>query len=279
MNNAFPIYPFFYKKIQVYIVFLFLFENILSRVLTVPGEHIPTISTAIFEAQFNDTILVMPGIYKENIELKPGLVIFSKELFGAVIDGKGRGDVVKLSYNSIISGFAIRNGNTGVVSTRHAGNGITKCKIYKNRGSGIICTGDMPKIENNIIIYNEGSGIQALYINSGSTSINHNTISFNGNYGVIFKGKLTLTIENNIITSNGSSGYKLELEDKNTKITHNLFYGNHQFKFILPDNNFSFDPLFIAPKKKILNFGLQSMSKAIKKGNDNFNLGARFTNN
>jgi hypothetical protein len=221
----------------------------------------------------------MPGIYKENIELKPGLVIFSKQLFGAVLDGKGRSDVVKLSQNSTISGFSIRNGNTGIVSLRHSGNKIVKCKIYKNRGSGIICTGNMPIIENNIIVFNGGSGIQALYINTGGSSINHNTISFNGNNGIIFNGKLAVIIENNIITSNGSSGYKLDTDDKKTIITHNLFFGNHQFKFILPENNFSFDPLFAAPKRRTLNFSLQSMSKAIKKGNDNLNLGALFTNN
>ena len=279
MNNEFFLYNLFFEKRSFIILLFFLFENIPSNVLTVPGENIPNISTAIYKARFNDTIIVIPGIYKENIELKPGIVIFSKELFGAVLDGKGRGDVVKLSSESTISGFSIRNGNTGIISSRHSGNVITKCKIYKNRGSGIICTGNLPKIENNIIIYNEGSGIQALYINSGESSINHNTISFNGNNGVIFNGKLAVIIENNIITSNGSSGYKLNTNDKKTIITHNLFYGNHHFKFILPENNFSFDPLFVAPKRRTLNFSLQSMSKAIKKGNDNLNLGALFTNN
>ena len=233
---------------------------------TVPSEGAKTINEAVSKAKFGDTIWVKPGVYKEHISL-------TSELHKAVIDGKGRGDVVKISYNSSIIGFEIRNGNVGVVS-RGQGTSIQKCKIYKNRISGIICMGNLPILENNIIVYNEGSGIQAVDIISGTASINHNTIAYNRNNGIVISGSSTVTIENNIIASNSGQGIKTEIELDKVKITHNDLFANRQFKFSLPENNFTYDPLFTAPKRKTMNFSLQPESPAIKRGNDNKNLGA-----
>ena len=240
---------------------------------TVPSTGAKTINEALSKAKSGDTIWVKPGIYKEHISLTSGITLVSSELFKAVIDGRGRGDVVKISYNSTIIGFEIRNGNVGVI-TKGPGTAILKCKIYKNRISGIICTGNLPTIENNIIVYNEGSGIQAVDIISGSSSINHNTIAYNRNNGIIINGSVTVTIENNIIVSNAGQGIKTQLEEEKLRITHNDFFANRQMKFTLPENNFSFDPLFTAPKRKKMDFSLQPNSQAIKKGNDNRNLGA-----
>lgn len=261
------------------IIILAIFFNLqLSKInagITVPSESVKTISMAILKSQLGDTIWVKPGVYKEHITLKPGIFLISQELHQAIIDGKGRGDVVTMSYNSCIANFSIKNGNAGIIS-RHPENIISRCKIYKNRGSGIICTGNLPKIENNIIVFNDGSGIQGLDIISGVTSINHNTIAFNGNNGIVFKGSIFLTIENNIIASNGKSGIRLNPDDKKTVITYNLFFNNHHFKYVLPEQNFAFDPLFIAPKRRTMDFRLQPDSKALKRGNDNKNLGALF---
>ena len=244
---------------------------------TVPSAGATTINEALSKAKVGDTIWVKPGIYKEHINLSSGITLISSELFKAVIDGKGRGDVVKISYNASIIGFEIKNGNVGVIA-KGPGTSIQKCKIYKNRISGIICTGNLPIIENNIIVYNEGSGIQAVDIISGSSSINHNTIAYNRNNGIIINGSTTISIENNIIVSNSGQGIKTQLEEEKLRITHNDFFANRQIKFTLPENNFSFDPLFTAPKRKTMDFSLQSNSQAIKKGNDNMNLGALLNN-
>jgi hypothetical protein len=239
----------------------------------VPSQGIPTITEGLINAKHGDTVWVKAGVYKEHVSLLGGITLASRELFKAVIDGKGRGDIVTISSECTIIGFEIRNGNAGIIS-RGPNNIIKKCKIYKNRGSGIICMGNLPKIESNIIVYNEGSGIQALDIKTGYNMIEHNTIASNGNNGIAFIGDISITIQNNIISSNYARGIKITPEDTPIKITHNNLYGNHRGKFTISGDNFSFDPLFAAPKRKSLDFSLKPDSKAIKKGNDNKNLGA-----
>ena len=259
--------------IAIIMILLIPCSNYANISYTVPSEGAKSINQAVTKAKFGDTIWVKPGVYKEHISLTSGITLISSELHKAVIDGKGRGDVVKISYNSSIIGFEIRNGNVGVVA-RGQGTSIQKCKIYKNRISGIICMGNLPILENNIIAYNEGSGIQAVDIISSTATINHNTIAYNRNNGIVISGTSTVIIENNIIVSNSGQGIKTGLELDKVKITHNDLFANRQFKFSLPENNFTFDPLFTAPKRKTMDFGLQPESPAIKRGNDNRNLGA-----
>lgn len=263
--------------IAIIIIEIMPFKNYATISFTVPSEGAKTINEAVSKAKFGDTIWVKPGVYKEHINVTSGIILISSELFKAIIDGKGRGDVVKISYNSSIIGFEIRNGNVGVVS-RGQGTSILKCKIYKNRISGIICMGNLPVLENNIIVYNEGSGIQAIDIISSMNTINHNTIAYNRNNGIVINGSSTVVIENNIITWNFGQGIKTELRLDKVKITHNDIFANRQFKFTLPENNFAFDPLFAEPKRKTMDFSLQSGSPATKRGNDNKDLGALINN-
>ncbi len=271
MNNTTLKMP---DKLQrIFLILLFPFVIFANNSITVPSQGIKTITDGLMKAKSGDTVWVQAGVYKEHVNILSGITLASRELFKAIIDGKGRGDVVAISSECTIIGFEIRNGNAGIIS-RGPNNHIKKCKIYKNRGSGIICMGHLSKIENNIIVYNEGSGIQALDIQSGLNTINHNTIVSNGNNGIAFIGEIETTIENNIIASNYAKGIKITPENSPIKITHNNLYANHRGKFALPENNFSFDPLFTAPKRKILDFSLKAGSKAIKKGNDNRNLGA-----
>ncbi len=246
-----------------------------AKAIVVPSPGITTITEALVKAKSGDTVWVSNGVYKEHLTVQPGVILASRELFKAVIDGKGRGEVITIASESTIMGLEIRNGNAGIIS-RGKGNTIKKCKIYKNRGSGIICMGDLPLIENNIIVYNGGSGIQALDIRTGAQSINHNTIAYNTNNGITFNGNAAISIENNIIASNYARGLKIEPVDHSVTITHNNLYSNHRGQFTVLQENFSFDPLFSAPKRRSLDFSLQSTSKAIKRGNDNKNLGILF---
>ncbi len=250
-------------------------DCIAGNSITVPSQGIKSITDGLTKAKSGDTVWVKPGIYSEHISITSGITLISRELFKAVIDGKGRGDVVTVSHKSSIVGFEVRKGNAGIIC-RGPGNSILKCRVFKNRGSGIICMGNLATIENNIVVFNEGSGIQAIDIASGATSINHNTIAYNGNNGIVFQGTSMLTIENNIIAANSGQGIKVPPGNKKIIITHNNFFTNHQFNFTLPENNFSFDPKFTAPKRKTLDFTLQSDSPAIKKGNDTKDLGAIF---
>ncbi len=262
----------FSLSILFFIVTVITFDSFAGISITVPSEGIKTITQALAKAKPGDTVRVTPGVYREHLELMSGVTLISTELFKAVIDGAGRKDVVTISYNCTIIGFEIANGNVGVVS-RGPGNSIQKCRICKNKSSGILCTGNLPEIVNNVVVFNQGSGIQVIDVASAVSSINHNTIAYNGNNGIIYSGTGGITVENNIIVSNAGQSIKTQDTDK-VKITHNILFGNRDFKLVIPENNFAFDPLFTAPKRKAMDFSLQKDSQAINKGNDTRNLGA-----
>jgi parallel beta-helix repeat protein len=250
-----------------------------SASITVPSKGVKTISKGILQASPGDTIWVEPGVYREQITTKSGTVLISKELFKAVIDGKGRGNVVTLTNNSAITGLDIRNGTAGVFS-RSVGGAIRKCRIYRNRGSGVICAGSLPVIEDNVIVFNEASGIQVLDISSGAPTISHNTIAYNANHGIAVNGASTLTIENNIIAFNGGIGAHTETQtESDVTMSYNLIYDNHGKIFITTEETFSFDPLFKAPKRKAMDFSLLKDSPAIKRSKGNDDLGARLRGN
>ena len=63
-------------------------------------------------------------------------------------------------------------------------------------------------------------------------------------------------------------------QNKLSYLDPDYFYSNQQFAFTLPDNNFTFDPEFVAPKRRSLNFSLIDNSKAKKAGSDQKDLGA-----
>ena len=107
-------------------------------------------------ANKDDTVQVDPGIYKERIFVPASVVLLCKNPLKAVIDGNGRATIVTLGTSSTICGFEIRNGTIGVFSTS-SNSTITQCRIVFNQQSGIMCVGNLPRIEDNIIAYNRGS--------------------------------------------------------------------------------------------------------------------------
>lgn len=239
--------------------------------ITVPSEQYPTISQAILKVRSGDTIWVEEGVYKENIVLSPGITLISKTLFKAIIDGNGASRVVVMGNRSVLSGFSVTNGRFGVYS-EGTGNSIIKCFIRDNKQSGISCVGHLPRIEDNLIIENEGSGIQGWDVRSTISSINHNTIAYNANHGIAIGGSSELVIENNIIAHNEKLGLKVEPTVK-AKLVKNNFYFNADILTTLPSDNYVFDPMFLSPRE--MNFLLAQESKCRNIATDNKNLGVR----
>jgi len=259
------------KSIVCVSLFLFSARQAFASI-TVPSEKAKTLNAAMALAKKSDTIWVESGIYKEHIFLTPGVVLMSKVLFKAVIDGAGKGTVVTMGNGSMISGFEIRNGTIGIFSTT-AGARITQCRILSNQQSGVMCVGNLPQIEDNIIGYNRGSGIQGWDVRATSASISHNTIAYNANHGISIGGNSSIIIENNIIAFNDQFGIKPSEETVRLELSKNSFYENAKFSGVLPDDNFSLNPAFIDSKR--LNFMLGKDSQCIGRASDNQNLGAR----
>lgn len=241
--------------------------------ISVPTKY-KTIAEAMLKAREGDTIWVEDGVYTEPVLIKPGIVLAAQNPFKATLRGDGRGTLVEMTKNSSIYGFVVTNATIGIFS-HGAENTIEKCRIARNRQTGILIVRHLPKIIDNIIVFNKASGIQGWDVRSTVATINHNTIAYNGNHGIAIGGKSEVVIENNVVANNKNLGLKLSRDSRDSKVTHNNFYKNLTQLSELPEGNFSFDPAFVSPRKE-LNFQSDPKTCCAIKATDNENLGARF---
>ncbi|MBN1983440.1 MAG: right-handed parallel beta-helix repeat-containing protein [Chitinivibrionales bacterium] len=260
-----------YRALPLITMLLWVGSN--AATILFPSDSVKSFARAMLKVKNGDTIIVKDGVYKEQILLPMGISLVSQTLHKAVIDGSGLERVVIMGHSSMISGFDIKNGQIGIYSEGRD-NIITKCFIHDNIQSGISCVGHLPKIEDNIIVENRGSGIQGWDVRSTIATINHNTIAFNNNHGISIGGNSEIVVENSIISFNQKLGLKVDLSVK-MKLLYNNFYYNGDILMDLPMDNFSYDPLFIAPKE--MNFALAKESKCRNMGSDTKDLGSRFT--
>jgi hypothetical protein len=246
-----------------------------SEIINVPG-HARTIAEAMVTARMGDTVKVAPGVYRERIIMAPGVALVSTTLFGAKIDGGGRGTTVTMARNSTISGFEITNGTIGIFSS-DPGNEISNNRIINNWMTGIVTVRHLPRIQDNVIAFNRASGIQAWDARSTAATINHNSIAYNGNHGIAIGGLSEFIIENNIIAFNERFGLKILQDPERIQVSTNNFWRNlFQPGKPLPTDNFAFDPAFIAPRSN-LDFKPDPGQCCKEKSADGDNLGARLT--
>jgi parallel beta-helix repeat protein len=222
-----------------------------GEVIAVPSAGITAIGQAMVGAKSGDTIGVCNGVYPEHLHVKPGVTLLAGSRGNAILDGRGKGTVVTLGAHASVIGFEIRNGAIGVVSN-DVGAAILNCRIVKNWSSGIVCGRYLPKIQDNIIAFNRGSGIQGWDARAAEGSITHNTIAYNGNNGIALGGSSSGLIEENMIVANERYGTKISFASSaKTQLTKNNIAGNMAGTNAIADGNYSFDPQFRAPREKM----------------------------
>ncbi len=166
---------------KVFCLFTMLFlancDVVLGEIIQIP-QDMEYISQAIDSAAVNDTILVSPGIYNQNIIIRKNITLASLFLVSndttyidsTVLRGNNRESVVIITgaYQPILVGLTITAGGEpegGAISIINQAEPIVRwCKIIANR-SGILClNGSNPTIEHCRIINNEsergGDGIK-----------------------------------------------------------------------------------------------------------------------
>jgi len=199
------------------------------------GVGYDTIQKAIDAAIDGQTIIVNPGTYHENIQLKGRRITVQSSrpnnpsvVATTIIDGGKKGSVVTITGgdSSTLKGFTIRNGDAHydgggiyILSSNPTitGNTITKNKADRiggeaiaGKGGGIyIGSSSHPVITNNIItenISNFGGG--GIYCKDSTPTITGNTITKNDNSNrggggiFVWECKGTFLIQDNIISEN-----------------------------------------------------------------------------
>ncbi|MDH4223640.1 MAG: hypothetical protein OEV55_08905, partial [candidate division Zixibacteria bacterium] len=209
------------KKLGLFLALIFTFSvSAFAEILQVPSPYISTIQGGIDLAENGDTVLVLAGVYHENINFRgKNIVLASNFIFdqntstihNTIIDGSDTATVVTFNSNedstASIQGFTIRHG----------------C-YYE--GAGILCKGSSVHIAYNIIkensadpfcsepdMINMGGGVGAgIFCNDCFGIIEHNYIINNrclggewgGGFGggIFNTGRKSLIIRYNLIAWN-----------------------------------------------------------------------------
>ncbi len=205
------------------------------KLLLVPQQY-STIQSAIDSASVNDTILVSPGTYYENINFSGKNIIIksSGTAENTIIDGRNSAD----PYNSSVVKFPTSNVNT---ISELIGFTITGC-ANTYYGGGILIENSRPLIKNCIIRNNKavrGGGIACIndwdhQTLAGPTIefcvITNNTATGGSGAGVYTRLFGNIDIKNCTLVSNGSNagnnfGSESLSQAAMSKVKNSIFWG------------------------------------------------------
>jgi hypothetical protein len=216
---------------------------------------LPTIQEAINGAASGDTIRVGPGDYSANlwIEGKAIILLSDQGPTATILHGLSLQDspVIDVFYDdgnqSIIEGFTIRDGTTGIRATS-ASPVIRGNTIMHNEsalGAGICCTfGSNAVIDGNLIVHNRtwyqccfpsrGGGVYA--DETSAAIIRNNVIAYNTCDGECIGGGVSVfvaTVERNTIFGNHADGPAggIELPFDGAVVSNNIVCGNDSGEF------------------------------------------------
>ena len=240
--------------------------GIFANTIEVPDQY-TTIQAAINASVDNDTILVDPGVYFENIDYNgKQIVITSRYLIEAdslligttVIDASGDGSVVTFENNesseSVLKGFTIQNGIGNYRDPDDNGSSYTygggiycfdsepiikDCIIQNNTGDnggggGIFCYNASPKFYGCIITENETDDVGGgVYARTGSSPQFFSCEFFNNvaeyGAGCYLRDESDPFMENVIFRNNtaNNTGAAIALKDDANLQANNLYIFNN----------------------------------------------------
>jgi hypothetical protein len=179
--------------------------------IIVPIDY-PTIQEAINKANASDTILVMPDIYHEHINITKPIKLKGENPLTTIIDGEEKNQTIIniIASNVQIEGFTIKNGSK-YYGPPHYAYGIQ----IMNRINVTIC--------NNILTE---TTLSIFLSNSNSCNIVNNKIIDNYNYGIQFSDSCFNNVVANNITSNPGGIWITSDKSKNNTLYRNNFMAN-----------------------------------------------------
>ncbi|MFA6599038.1 MAG: NosD domain-containing protein, partial [Ignavibacteriaceae bacterium] len=241
-----------------------------------------TIEEGINTAKYGDTVRVLPGIYDEVVNMKPGVSLIGTDAKECKITG-----FVNAADNCILKGFTFSNtitcnsvavviteniiqvpiiippGNPGIQLLNKASAIITKNYISESYVGINISNECNVTIRNNIITAIAAGILINLF---SSATITNNTILVS-DYACIHAGLSTVTvIENNILISldSAKAAAIVQVSSKSLSLNYNDMWNTH-FTYITGTANKFLDPLFV--NEDVQNYRLLSNSPCKDAGN------------
>ena len=194
--------------ILIVLLFAGVFKTIDGKMLYVGGEDIKnysSIQTAIDASSNGDTIFVHNGTYYERIKINKSITLIGENKNNTIIIGGGGKGITIYSENGVrISGFTVRNCDTGIF-------------IYSDDNT----------ISDNILKNNNNNGI-SLWWESSNNKICNNYISGNKKAIYLDSGCRNNTISNNSIENNEIGIYLSKGCEGKNYLLNNIFLNNDQ---------------------------------------------------
>ena len=215
----------------------------------VPADY-ATIQSAVDHSSEDDTIIVSPGRYVENVVVS-GKVLNLRSIDPAdpgivaatTIDGSGLAPCVKFTQpkslppiGGSIQGFTVTNGTYGILF-EHASIAAVKNLVIGNKGIGLVCAGPWGRtyaamqIVENTIINNESDGPAGVvawgYVSPAiiGNLVIGNSSNYWGAIGISDAGEM-LVSGNLILGNSGPRGAGISAWNGIGLVTNNLILGN-----------------------------------------------------
>ncbi|MCH9031196.1 MAG: right-handed parallel beta-helix repeat-containing protein [candidate division Zixibacteria bacterium] len=245
------------------------------------GNEFRTIQHAVDLAIDNDSILVAPGTYNEQVKCSTSLYLLGSGAENTIIDAGGVSKCIFIRNFARptvgeIAGFTLMNSGTGSTDntvncglfllTAGNGNWIVRNNIIVDNPNIGFVTQDGGLFEKNVIYSN---GVYGIFVTSdASTKLYNNTISGNG-WGIfVHPQAINVDVQNNIIVNNNNGGLIVEIDS--IFVDYNDVWGNGwNYGGVSPGtNDISADPLFVGGSP--FDFHLLCNSPCIDAGNPTF---------
>lgn len=233
-----------------------------TSLIRVPADY-PTIQSAIDAAKSNDSILVSPGRYLENINFngKSIKVRSTEGISNTVIDGDGKGSTVTFnngeSETTILDGFTIINGSkSGVLCDSNSSPTLRNLRITSNHstyGGGIGCLNNSSPFINNVTLIGNNAHYGGGIFCWNNSSPHLRNVRISGNFatdggGLSCSSSSNPLLESVLIVQNSAAyGGGVEILFSSSPIFKNVTIANNSSALSLGGIycNVSLDPILI----------------------------------